>query len=270
MVKGSSLVLDEALFVADINPTSIGSGPLSNLQIGIRATANTAAVLRACTALAAINLLRIYQSGLKTEMSGQDLLAYNVLALNCVPLDTDSGSAQYNPTEIGGLTLPLNLPSGKTALIQFVYASQATVASPYLAVYAETLQTLSSSLIGILRRPITPTTTGSYGNKTSLSMDNAKLKGLLIYSTTIPTTTAQLFSCHKIRISGKGLAMLEFNIFNLGERGALRSGSAYIDAIVDHYRYIEFEEPLDANDLIADIYADDTNVVTLLPVYIFA
>jgi hypothetical protein len=266
-VKGSKLVMDEVSFLTDINPTDLPSGPISNLTLGMRGTTSTTAAVQGTTGLASISLLRILLNGIKTEMSGTDLLAFNCLVLNKVPKNVASGATKENTWSIMGLILPINIPAGAKAQVNFVWVTQTNVSTPYIALYAESLANLPGPLTGIQRRPLTPTTTASFGNTVRLSQAGAKIVGLLCYSTTIPTTTALTTSLHKLRLYVSGSLIYEVNWFNMPPGEQLVTGETTIDALIDNYRYIPFEEPLDASDVLADVYADDTSAVVLIPIY---
>jgi len=270
MVKSCQLVLDEVAFTADINPTDLPTGPLVNLLVGMTGATTAAAAITGVTLLKTISLLRIFSDGLKTELSGSELLALNTLYLGIVPKKTNSGAVATNPACMEGLDLPLNLPSGKKAQIQVVYVAQTNVGSGVIAVHATRLDRLPGPFTGVQRRPITPTVTGAFGNKMSLSMAGANIKALLIFSTTIPTTTAKLVSCHKIRLIVGGAFHSEYNWRNMGPNKEMVTGDTDIDGEIAKYRILTFEEPIPAADVIADIYADDTQPVVLIPIYEFA
>jgi len=269
MVKSCQLVLDEVAFIADINPTDLPSGPIADLLIGMRAATTAAASITGTTVLRTISALRIFSDGLKTELSGRELLALNCLYLGKLPKKTNSGAAATNPACMEGLTLPLNLPSGKKAQIQVVYVAQTNVGSGVIAVHATKLDRLPGPLTGVQRRPITPTVTGAFGNKMDLSMAGAKMVALLVFSTTIPITTAILTSAHRVRLIVKGDFHSEYNWRNMGPNSELVTGDTDIDTEIANFRLIPLEEPIDASDVKADVFADDTGLVVLIPIYQF-
>jgi hypothetical protein len=270
MVDQYKLVLDEVAFVSDINPMDLPPGPLEGLNFGIQGQTGTTAVVKALTGLKTVSLFRVFLNGLKTEISGNDLLAYNALVLGNIPKTYDSGSSSANPWALTGLIVPLGIASGLKAQIQLVWITQTNATVGKVAIFAKVAANPGAGMYGLQRRPITPTTTGSYGNKTSLSMKGAKLLGIIIYSTTVPTTTAVLVSAHKIRLSGANIPDQEVNWFTLPCSGQVVTGNTDIDAVLTNYRYWAFDESLDATDITADIYADDTNAVVLIPIYQFA
>jgi len=270
MVKSAQLVLDEVAFTADVNPTDLPTGPIADLLIGMTGATTAAAAITGVTLLKTISLLRIFSDGLKTELSGSELLALNALYLGVIPKKTNSGAVATNPACMEGLNLPLNLPSGKKAQIQVVYVAQTNVGSGVIAVHATKLGTLPGPFTGVQRRPITPTVTGAFGNKMSLSMAGAKLKALLVFSTTTPTTTAKLVSAHRIRLIVDGAFHSEYNWRNMGPQKEMVTGDTDIDAEIAKFRLLTFEEPIPAGDVVADVFADDTQPVVLIPVYEFA
>jgi len=270
LVKTSQLVLDEVAFTADINPTDLPTGPLSELAVGIRAATTAAASITGTIVLRTISLFRLFSDGLKTEISGRELLALNCLLLSNVPKKVNSGATATNPAVLQGLKLPFNLPSGKKGQVQVVYVAQTNVGSGVIAVYAEKLGTLPGPLTGVQRKPVTPSVTGAYGNRVDLSMANAKIKAILCFSTTIPTTTAVTTSCHKVRLIVDGSIHSEYSWMNMGPNKELTTGDTDIDGEIANFRLITLEEPIPAGDVKADIWADDTNPVVLIPVYEFA
>jgi len=270
MVKSAQLVLDEVAFAADINPTDLPAGPISDLLVGIRGQTTAAASITGTTLLATISLLRVFSDGLKVELSGSELLAFNVLKLNSIPRKVNSGAVATNPAVMEGLKLPINLPSGKKAQVQVVYVAQTNVGSGVIAIHAASLERLPGPFQGLQRRPITPTVTGAYGNKLDLSMAGAKIAGILCYSTTIPTTTAVTTSLHRLRLLVGGKVHSEYNWRSMGAGNLLTGGDSDIDGVIDNFRWLEFEEPIPADDVKADVYADDTNPCVLIPLYQFS
>jgi len=261
--------LDEVAFTADINPTDLPAGPLSDLLVGIRAQTTAAASITGTTVLATISLLRLFSDGLKTEISGSELLAFNVHKLSTIPRKVNSGAVATNPAVLQGLRLPFNLPSGKKAQIQVVYVAQTNVGSGVLAVHAESLGTLPGPMLGLQRKPFTPTVTGAFAAAMDISMAGAKIAGILCYSTTIPTTTAVTTSLHKLRLKVGGKIHSEYNWMSMGAGNLLTGGDSDIDGVIDNYRWIEMKEPIDASDVKVDIFADDTNPIVLIPLYQF-
>jgi len=269
LAKTSQLVLDEVAFTADINPTDLPAGPLYELLVGIRAATTAAASITGTTVLATISLLRVFSDGLKNEITGPEFLAFNVLAMGNVPRKVNSGATATNPAVLEALKLPINLPAGKKAQLQVVYVAQTNVGSGVLAVHATSLDKLPGPFQGLQRKPITPTVTGAYGNKLDLSMTGAKIAGILCYSTTIPTTTAVTTSLHRLRLVVGGKVHSEYNWRNMGVGQELTTGDTDIDGVIDNYRWLPFEEPIPADDVKADIFADDTNACVLIPLYQF-
>jgi len=270
LVKSAQLVLDEVAFTADINPTDLPAGPIADLLLGIRGQTTAAASITGTTLLQTISLLRVFSDGLKNEISGAELLAFNVLALGNVPRKVNSGAVATNPAVLEALKLPINLPAGKKAQLQVVYVTQTNVGSGVICVYATSLDKLPGPLQGLQRKPITPTVTGAYGNKLDLSMAGAKIAGILCYSTTIPITTSVVTSLHRLRLLVGGKVHSEYNWRSMGVGQELTTGDTDIDGIIDNYRWLPFEEPIPADDVKADVYADDTNPCVLIPLYQFS
>jgi hypothetical protein len=267
MVKKCLFELDEVAFIADINPTDLPT-PVQDLLVGIRAQTTAAASIAGTTVLNTISLLRVFVGGnLLQEITGEEILAYNVLALNNIPRKINSGAVATNPAVLQGLKLPLQIPAGKKAQIQVVYASQTNVGSGVLAVHIQQLDKLGGPMQGMLRKPITPTQTGAFARAIDISVAGAKIAGLLCYSTTIPVTTAITTSLHKLRLIVAGALHSEYSWMNMGAGNLLTGGDADIDGAIDNYRWLPFEEPLPADDVKVDIYADDTNSVRIIPLY---
>jgi hypothetical protein len=269
MPSESQLILDEVAFMSDVNPMDLPSGPLESLLIGMNGQTSTTASVKAVTGMASISLLRIFLNGLKTEISGLDLVAYNLLAQSNVPLTVNSGTSANNPWSIMGLCLPLNIPSNVKAQIQVVYVAQTNNQLGKICIFGTKRANLPGPFVGLQRKPITPTVTASYGNRLNISMAGAKITGLLLWSTTIPTTTAVTTSLHKLRLIVKGAILNEYNWFCMGPNQNAQPGDSDLNGLIDNYRFIPFAEPIDASDVIADIYADDTNACVVIPVYQF-
>jgi hypothetical protein len=270
MVKSAGFELDEVAFTADINPTDLPT-PVQDLLVGIRGQTTAAASITGTTLLNTISLLRVFVGGtLQTEISGEELLAYNVLALNNIPRKVNSGASATNPAILQGLKLPVQIPAAKKAQIQVVYAAQTNVGSGVIAVHLQKLEKLLGPLQGLLRKPFTPTLTAAFARAMDISLPGAKIAGLLLFSTTIPVSTAVTTSLHRLRLIVAGNVHSEYSWMNMGAGNLLTGGDSDIDGAIDNYRWIPMDEPIPADDVKVDIYADDTNPVRIIPLYQYA
>lgn len=269
MVSQIQTILDDVAQAADINPFDIGSGPLQELLFGLKWTTNTTTAIAIAAGLGQWTNIRVFSNGLKTEIPAKDLLAYNILALANVPLNLDAAATSNYVGRVDGLRLPLNLPASVKAQLQMTYTAAATSASNSVNVSAKYKDTLPTGLQGIRKIPIVPTVTAAFGNRATLSYAGAKISGMLLFSTTVPATTADTTSLRKLRLLTGNKVQQEIQWHNLPAIDQAQTGVAAIDAILKTYRWVNFDEPIDATDLIADVYADDTNAVAIEPVYIY-
>jgi hypothetical protein len=269
MPSNSQLILDEAAFVADINPVDIPDGNLEKLSIGLKWATNTTTAISVTEGLTQLTLLRLYNNGLKTEISGLELFALNCLKLGRVPFTLAASNTAHYRGFVSGLELPVNKPTGSKSQVGAAFTANAVNELSTIAVHGTYRDRLLSGLIGYQRKPITPATTAAFGNRVSLALSGAKLAGLLLMSTTVPVVTATTTSLHRLRLLNKSGVLTEWNWNNISDSDHLQTGIAGLDTILDNYRYIEIDEPINAEDLTADIYADDTGACVVIPEYIF-
>jgi hypothetical protein len=269
MVSSNQLVLDDVAFVADINPMDIPQGAIDKLSLGLKWATNTTTAMTAAEGLAQLAALRIFQNGLKTEINGKELLALNALKLNISPWSLDASNTAHYRGYIGGLSLPCNIPSDKKAQLQAVFTANAVNELSTICVHASYKDKLDGPMKGYQRKPLTPTTTGAFGNRVSLAIQGAKVGGFLLFSTTIPALTATTTSLHKLRLQSEKGIISEWNWNDIGPSGTVQIGVATLDAVLKLFRWIELDEPIPADNLIADVYADDTNATVIIPEYIF-
>jgi hypothetical protein len=269
MVTTSQLILDEVAFVADINPTDIQDGNLSELNIGLKWANSDATAVTIAGGLAQLSLFRVYNNGLKTEIRGAEIFALNCLKMGNIPWALTDGAVAHNRGYIAGLVLPVNKSQGSKAQIQAVFAANAHNELSTLAVHAKYKDHLETPLLGYQRKPLTTAVLAAFGNRISLALQGAKITGLLLWSTTVPVVGATTTTLHKIRLLNSKGVLTEYNWADLAPAGNNITGNASFDAILANYRYVKLDEPIPADDIIADIYADDANPIVVIPEYQF-
>jgi len=272
MVVKRRLLRDEVSFTADtddiliVNPRYIDS-----INIGLDLLQNGATSPTLATMLDTLDTIQVKLGGrIITELTGEELFALNNLWLgksiiSVVPTaDNESGSIQ-------GLSIPLWLsPTEESLAIRFAYGTVATTDNEQLTFSVrEADEPIKPAHVEIKRFEFTPPSTGAYNTALETTF-TGDLIGLMIYSTTIPTTTNDNASAAKVRILVDGDLAWEGNWLEMkadAKRGAY-DGDSTNRAILDNYVWLDFEDqPIKAGARIEiQIYSDDTNTVTLHPV----
>ena len=218
--------------------------------------------------LSVLNKVQVKLSGrIVTEISGQDLLAYNVLVDGREPL--------YNvpaaDTELGyvsGLRIPMSLPTGEHVLaIRFLHGTVATVTSEKLTMatleYAEALETTHYEIPTF---SFTPPSTGAFNTAVDTTYAGT-VHGFLIYSPTIPTSTADTATVREVRLYVDGEMVFEGTIHDLRADARFPADST-LRSITDNYLFLDFSKaPIEAGRRVElQIKSDDTNEIRILPI----
>jgi len=218
--------------------------------------------------LSVINKVQVKLTGRTvTELSGQDILAYNVLVDGREPLYlVPAGDTQLGT--VSGLRIPVTLPTGVGTLsVRFLHTSVSTITSEKLTLATLECDTpLEEGHYEIPTFDFTPPSTGAFNTALDSSFGGNCI-GFLIYSTTIPTQTDDTATVREVRILLGGEIAYEGNIHDI-RSDARYPADATLRSITDNYIFLDFRKsPIPADTRIElQIKSDDTNAVRILPI----
>ena len=263
------LFYDKVSFTADTDDiTIIQPRYIHDVHISIECLQNGSTAPALADILSILDRVQVKLTGkIVTELSGQDILAYNCLVQN--------RSVKYlvpaNDNEVGlveGLSLPIRLAPGEHVLsMRFLHNDVATVDTEQLSFSTlEADETLEDRHIEMPTFNFTPPSTGAY-NTALDSTFTGDVVGFLIYSTTIPTTANDVATVRKLRIKAGGDIVFEDNYNNLSAQTYYPEEST-LRSILDNYLYLDFtKSPIPAGTRVElEVYSDDTNTVKIIPI----
>lgn len=263
------LFYDRVSFTADTDDiTIIQPRYIHEIHVSLQCLQNGATAPTLADILSVINKVQVKLTGkIVTELSGQDILAYNAIAQNrsvkyLVPAaDNELGLVE-------GLAIPLALAAGAHVLsIRFLHTSVATIDTEKLSFSTlESDKALARTHVEMPSFTFTPPSTGAFNTALDATFDGL-VTGFLIYSTTIPTTSADTATVRKLRIKVGGDIIYEDNWNNLAAQTHYPEDST-LRAICDNYVYLDFsDDPIAKGARVEiEIYSDDTNTVKIIPV----
>ena len=263
------LFYDKVSFTADTDDiTIIQPRYIHDITIGLHVLQNGATSPTLADILSVLARAQVKLTGrIVTEMTGQDILAYNCLVENrsikyIVPTaDNENGI-------VDGLALPLRLAPGEHVLsVRFLHSSVSTIDTEKLTFATlESDEALEGAHVEVPLYTFTPPSTGAYNTALDSTFDGP-LHGILLYSTTIPTTTATTTSCAKLRIKAGGDIVWEGTWNEMSSQTYYPEDST-LRSILDNYVYLDFSKaPIPAGTRVEiEVYSDDTNDVKILPI----
>jgi len=269
MVKFKRLIKNKVSFTEDTDDILIVQPRyIHYFDIALECLQNGATAPSLSEIAGIISKVQVKLSGrIVTELSGQDLLAYNVLVLGKEPLYV----IPANDNEYGflsGLKLPLSLAAGEHVLsLRFLYGSATTRDTEKLTLATEEYETaVEEGHYEIPTFSWTPPSTGAFNTALDTTFGGT-LHGMLIYSTTIPTATADTATVRELRILMNGEMVYEGTIEDIRSDARYPADST-LRSITDNYLYIDFtKSPIEAGARVeVQIKSDDTNEVRILPV----
>jgi len=268
MIK-KRLFYDNVSFTADTDDiTIIQPRYIDSFNVSLRILQNGATSPTLSEMLGILAKMQIKLTGkIVTELTGQDILAYNCLVQNrsikyIVPTaDNENGLVE-------GLFVPLRLSPGAHVLsVRYLYSSNAKIDTEKLSFSTlESDEALATAHIEIPSFSFTPPSTGAYNTALDATFGGA-VKGFLLYSTTIPTTSATTTTLAKLRIKAGGDIVYEDNLHGLASQSFYPEDST-LRSICDNYVYVDFSKaPIPAGTRVElEVYSDDTNTVRIMPV----
>ena len=263
------LFYDKVSFTADTDDiTIIQPRYIHDVHISIQCLQNGATAPSLADILSILDKVQVKLTGkIVTELSGQDILAYNCLVNNrsikyLVP------SADNEVGLVEGLALPLRLAPGEHVLsLRFLHNSVSTIDTEQLSFSTlESDDVLEDRHIEMPSFSFTPPSTNAYNTALDSSF-TGDVEGFLLYSTTIPTTSSDTATVRKLRIKAGGDIVYEDNFNNLSAQTYYPEEST-LRSILDNYLYLDFSKnPIAAGTRIeVEVYSDDTNTVKIIPI----
>jgi len=265
------LFYDKVSFTADTDDiTIIQPRYIHEIHVSLQCLQNGATSPTLEQILSMISKAQVKLTGkIVTELSGRDILAYNCLVQNrSIKYILPTADNEYGYVE--GLAIPLHLAPGEHVLsVRFLYASHATRDTEKLSF--STLEAdvpIERAHVEIPSFSFTPPSTGAYNTALDVSF-GGNVVGFLIYSTTIPTTTATTTTVAKLRIKAGGDIIYEDNWAGLAAQTFYPEEST-LRSVLDNYVYLDFsKQPIPAGTRVElEIYSDDTNTVKILPIIV--
>jgi len=263
------LFYDGVSFTADTDDIQIIQPRyIEAIDIGLHVLQNGATAPSLSEILGILSKIQVKLTGkIVTELTGAELLAYNCLVENrsikyIVP------SADNEHGFVDGLSLPLKLAPGAHVLsVRFLYSSNAKIDTEKLSFSTlESDTVLSRAMIQMPSYSFTPPSTGAYNTALDATFAGT-LIGFLMYSTTIPTSSATTTSLAKLRLKVGGDIVYEDNWQGLASQTFYPEEST-LRGILDNYIFLDFrKDPIPAGARVeVQVYSDDTNAVKIIPI----
>jgi hypothetical protein len=292
----SVLLQDEAQTAGTVKTLDLPVNPLSHIVFTFKCL-NVTDEATLAEILARITKVEVlYKGAALLSLSGADLFALNCVLFGKVPILTNRvatddatraitmyiplGRSIYNPAECfkatkkGELQLQITLSSTETACDGVIYQIETV----------ELLGATPDKYMKVTTLSKTPAATGDVDF--DLAIGN-KLAGLLVFSTTVPTSTSWTTSADKLKflidnvefmIASMNWESLHGNLLSrLGYFGGI--GAAAGDDIVVKYGLIDFM-PNGGDDFLVEtsgkssvrlrVTAGDTNIIRVLPIELAA
>jgi len=273
MSKRQILLQDSGAFSADTADLSIyRPAYLHNILIAMRGQTTAAASVTWPTLMAALSKFTTKLNGVPlADISLVDLFALSHHMLGLRPIGISSGTTATNPCWILGVVLPVGLPGGPEILTwKAAYTAQTNLGTVTLTALAEYADVpIYPSPYRITSYAYTPPSTGALNRALSMTT-KGPLEGILIYATTIPTSTASTKTVDKIEVRVGGLVQISTNweaLIGAKEGGAITEGTV-TETVVDNYAYLDLRgDPIPAGaDVDVYINSGDTNAVRIITV----
>lgn len=249
---------------------------LDSFTIGLKADTSTAPVDMG-TFLDLINPF-VFKAGQETriQLRGRDLVALNMFLFGSVPLyfaaDTTSDDAK-----IAGIKVPVyeNIDGNMTYSFSITRVGQTNVSGEVLELAARwSDKTLSEGPLVAVEQPFT--TAGATG-RTNLNIILPKvgnLIGLILWSNTMPTNTADTAGVQRLQLYLNGIRHSQYNVNTTGfiKGFAQENQAALMQEVYANYRFIDLrEDPIDAkaNEINVEVDVESTSdAARLIPVFI--
>ena len=241
---------------------------IHEFQIGIKFQQNGATSPTIDEVLEVLSRIEVKLRGsVISEITGNDLLALDCLYFQHEPyyvLPTADNEYGY----IEGLRLPLTIPAGSgTLAYRLFYEAPTTLDNVQLnIVRLESAEVIEPGIYAIKRFDFTPPSTGAENIALDTSFDG-DLHALLLYSTTVPSTSSTNATVKKIILERGTEQLMKTTIHDLRTAVEYPHDST-LRGLVDNYLLIDLRKnPIAAGERVRlKIVSDDTNSVKIIPI----
>ncbi len=258
------------------------SGYLDQATVSLRGTSAVAAVLASTLA----DLLQPLEIKLNNtaviSARGRDLFALSNLWLGQNPIAKDAVAATGQP-KIHGISVPVwGQPKHGTWSIRGNRVAQTNLSSEVWSVDGEVYdKVLHDGYLNILSVFFTPPSSGAAFNTAADLQLGGDLLGLLFFSTTVPTDTADTISCRSVQLYRGGTLYWQQNWKDLqspDNPGAYPQtdsasnvlGAGYTAFLQNFAWYDTTDDPIPKGErVVIKIQSDDTSAIRILPVIQF-
>jgi hypothetical protein len=265
---------DQATWTTSTQDLRVDNGPLAVDTILVSPdVANTSATATTvANLLAGLNPFKVTHEAKKiTEIRGDDLYALDLLCFGFNPFTVVASTATSDVTRVNALRVPVQSVAGATVSCLATKAAITNGGTERLSLGAICEQSAESFHYEILTTSYTASGAGTYMQAFDKIVEG-DVVGFLIFSTTIPTASADTISADKIRIKVNGNVVKDTNWDlakgngMIGHHDLLASpGDA---SIIDNYVFIPFlkESPNKGDKVSVEINAGDTNAIRIVEV----
>ena len=261
------ILLNEYEYSASIPDTPIPYRQIRKAVIGLQALQNGTTAPTILGFLQELSEIQFsakknYFNGIKID--GEDLFAINVMLLGHVPeIVKPNGNDQA--IYVAPIYVPLGINTDITPSYHFFHSDDTKTDTHKI--------TLGIDLgVGEEYEYYKKNDTAdTIGTEVDMSQVGKRLKALLVYATTIPTTSGFGRSIKELKIIVNKQEAYHYNWFELSRGLAPINAlvNADVGGILDNYRIITFTQPIPANDLTVWTKSDSaTDTIEFLGVYV--
>jgi len=249
--------------------------PTEKFTLGYRATQPAAGP---STIAAFLDLVSLFEVKLNSvpyvQIGGKDLYAFNNFSLGHRPLIVGTGAVNEITRAIG-ISVPVSwTPDGRILSVKANTSGVGSMTSQAITIaQVEHEAPLARGLSSILTYNFTPPSTGAFNRALDIVPDG-DVEGMLVFSTTIPTTSANTKTVNELQIRSGGTIVYSASWEEMQSdmsAGAI-DGASTIEGILDNYAWLDFSsDPFKAGTrLEVFVKSDDTNAVRLIPLVRYA
>ena len=271
------MIREREAFTASTELINLSSGKfIDRLTLSFKGDMTAGAAVTVATCLPLLNPVEIRRKGSTIiSIQGDDLLALNAYLLHHNPKTIVAGATTNNQTKVMGLNLPLWQSPLKSGELTF-RATRSAVSG----VDTETLtvceisndKNLKPGYLHYVTLPLTTSAATGFGNILDLPQ-NGDLQGILFYSETIPTTTAELATMQAvdIKVDGSKIMTRAWDDMKADAPTQSLEVNPGDDTIIDNYGFIDFrEDPIPKGKSVSiDINGGvASEAVRIIPIYL--
>jgi hypothetical protein len=260
-------------FTANIDDTKIETPKnLINLRLSIQGDMTGASAVSPETFVNILNPFEFKVGAVpRIRLSGLELLAFNKLFLKHEPVMMRAGATTDDKTRINDLIIPMNYAAPIPPLYYNITRSAVSgVDMEKLTLLMELSDAAPTGpRLQVMKYSYTPSATGAM-YKALERLLAGDLLGILFYSTTVPTDSADTSTIDSVELYVGG------DLVTRTREMAIYSPSPYIEnsdgtptaRILDNFMLLDLrDEPIPAGSSIRiDIQSDDTNAVRIIPI----